>query len=146
MHLVAILFGDIGATWWLNKNTVESGDTKAPGVPKIAGYDARYVGMAAGLLVAVTGIVGGPIGAAIVGAGLASYNSMDAANRWSKSFDEFLAAQASRTGDDGAKALADRRKLLSELERGFDFMSGDFGLNGAGVSKDYAPGPMPGIC
>jgi hypothetical protein len=144
MHLIGILIGNVGGTWWLNKTTVEGGDAKQPGIPKIWGQDARYVAMAAGAAGAL--MVGGPIGAALFGLGLAGYNSMDATSRWTKSFNAFLAAQQGRTGEEGVKALADRSGLLKELERGMMDMLGAGDLDsGLGVG-DYAPGPMPGIC
>lgn len=148
MHILALLAGNIGSTMWLNQNTVDTDPTSGsqPGVPTIYGWDARKIGMAAGVAAAL-GLVGGPLGMLLIGAGLASYNSQDAAKRWTDAWSQFMSGQAALS-EEQKGGLA---KGLKALGAGmFDFLSKD-STDVAGDSRgtdgveDYAPA-LPGIC
>ncbi len=148
MHILALLVGNAVSTWWLNSNTVDGDPTAGsqPGVPLIYGWDARKVGMGAGLAGAL-GLIGGPLGMLLVGAGLAAYNSQDAAARWTDAWQQFIAAQA--TMDEagklqlgkGLKTLATGAlSFLTDRGAAPDVAGDDIvGL------EDYAPS-LPGIC
>lgn len=151
MAILALLTGNIGSTMWLNQNTVDT-DAAAgstPGVPTIYGWDARKIGMAGGVaggVAAALGLVGGPLGMLLVGAGLASYNSMDASQRWTDAWQQYISGQAALT-DEQRSGLG---KGLKSLAVGaFDFLSGgkDVAGDSGGVdgTEDYAPG-LAGIC
>jgi hypothetical protein len=147
MHILALLAGNVVSTMWLNKNTVDTDPATGsqPGVPMVYGYDARKVGMGLGIAGAL-GLVGGPLGMLLVGMGLASYNSQDAAARWTDAWAQFMAGQA--TMDEPTKGkLAGALKSLTG--GALDFLSNGKNADVAGddlVGLDnYAPS-LPGIC
>lgn len=149
MQILALLAGNIASTMWLNQNTVDTDATAAdsqPGVPTVYGWDARKIGMAGGLAAAL-GLIGGPLGMLLVGAGLASYNSMDASKRWTDAWGQYVAGQDAIT----AEQRTGLGKSLKALGAGaFDFLTGgdkDVAGDDTGTSgtEDYAPG-LTGIC
>lgn len=141
MHILALLAGNVASTMWLNSKTVDTDPTAGTeaGVPMIYGWDARKIGMAAGVAAAL-GLVTGPIGMLLVGAGLASYNSQDAAKRWTDAWLQFQGSQAAMTDTTkgGLKALA---------AGALDFLGGSTPAGDADMAglEDYAPS-LPGIC
>lgn len=147
MQILALLGGNIASTMWLNQNTVDTDPTSGsqPGVPTIYGWDARKIGMAAGLAAAF-GLVSGPLGMLLIGAGLASYNSQDASARWTDAWSQFIAGQAAMTEEQKGGLGKGLKSLTAGL---FDFLgnkedvAGD--SRGTDGVEDYAPA-LPGIC
>jgi len=153
--ILALVAGNLGANWWLTNQTVDTDLTMAgaqPGVPTIYGYDARKIAMGTGAAAAL-GLIGGPLGMLLVGAGLAGYTSSYTTQKWTEAWAAFDAGE-SAMDDAGKLAHGGALKALSTSI--FDNFLGskadtvpagdddDYGDDIVGI-EDYAPS-MPGIC
>lgn len=101
MWILAAAVGGVATGTWLNKKAVE--DEENPLEPKMWGQDARNVVMGVGTVLAF--LVGGPIGAAGVGAAVAAYTSKDATTRFAASLEEFAQNQKLMKPDGGTPSL-----------------------------------------